>query len=840
MKKSVLFLTAILFGLSGYAQEVPNGGFQTFTAGVPNNWTAADPTFTGSVKGYFRIKVDPNKKTASDDSTAVYVAAHDLGGVKPGVIVSDAGSKASVSLTGVTGGFPVNKRPAVLAGYFKYKTLVTNHGGVSVIVTHWNGSTRDTLGAYSGGIFSINPTADYVYHNIPITYNTAFSGVTPDSIQIVLLSSNTAPPLANEVATIGDTLFVDLLRFSSCTPDSTVKLGKSPTISPLPPGLTPGASNFALANSDSRTISYTFTAAIPNAATSTFMQFGITVSPLDSVHQNNPSNVPPGLAVECGHPSCTLFKNSIGCYTLGGTLPSTNDVQYSMVFPATPYGNCAFFQTAFENSDASSQGARPNDTVTITVGTPTTPVTQTVTPGPSIAPLEVVNKQTFDGGVKHSVFVCIDGTVKTVGDNTFGQLGDGTNTMQPTPVAVSGLTGVIAVSAGQFHSLFLKSDSTVWSCGKNEFGQLGTGTTTASNIPVQITSLSGIIAISAGYNHSMFLKSDGTVWTCGRNNVLLLGGGQLGDGTTTQRLTPVKANISNVVQISGGAFFSLFLKNDGTAWASGANYIGQLGDGTTTAKSSPVKITSITGVRAVAAGFDHSVFIKNDGTAYTCGINVCGELADGTTTEKHIPTYIPTLSGIIAVDAGSDHNIYLKNDGTVYGSGINEEGELGDGSGIERHGIYKTNITGVSAISAGDYFSLFNKSDNTVWGSGTNTQYQLGNGSFVNKLSPVQVSNLCSVKSAVAGPATGIEEFSKSKIVTSVFPNPNDGSFTILAEGAENATVIITNILGEHVYEAKLNGNKIVVDLKDQARGYYLYLVKNNNGNLGTGKIIVD
>jgi alpha-tubulin suppressor-like RCC1 family protein len=678
-----------------------------------------------------------------------------------------------------------------------------------------------------------------VYHNIPITYNPTFSGVMPDSIQIVLLSSNTAPPLANEAATIGDTLFADILRFSSCTPDPNVTLGSSPTISPLPPGVKLGASDFVLANSDSKNISYTFTAAIPNKAKTTFMQFGIVVDPLDSVHSNNPADLPPGISVECGHPSCTLFKNSIGCYTLTGTLPSTNNVKYTMVFPATPYGNCAFFQTAFENSDASSQGARPNDTVTITVGTPTTPITQTVTPSSTIAPLEVVNKQTFDGGVKHSLFVCTDSTVKAVGDNSSGQLGDGTNIMRSTPVAVSGLTGVIAVSAGQTHSLFLKSDGTVWSCGKNGFGQLGNGTTTPSNVPTKIASLSGIVAISAGYNHSMFLKSDGTVWGCGRNNSLI-GGGQLGDGTITQRLTPVKANINNVVQISGGAFFSLFLKNDGTAWATGANYIGQLGDGTTTNRSSPVKITSITNVRAVAAGFDHSIFLKNDGTVYTCGINVCGELADGTTIEKIVPTYIPALSGITAVDAGSDHNIYLKNDGTVYGSGINTEGEIGDGSGIERHGIFKTTITGVSAISAGDYFTLYNKSDNTVWGSGVNTQYQLGNGSYVNKLSPVQVSNLCNVKSAVAGPATGIEEFLKSKINTSIFPNPNNGSFTILADGAENAQVIITNILGEQVYEAKLNGNKIIVDLKGQAQGYYLYFIKNNNGILGAGKIIVE
>jgi hypothetical protein len=190
MKKSLLFLTAILFGVSGFAQEVPNGDFKTFTAGVPNSWTAASSAFTGSSKGYFRVQVDPNKKTTADDSTAVYVAAHDISGVKPGVIVSGVGSKASVTTNGVTGGFPATKRPAVIAAYFKYKTLGNNHGGVSIIVTHWNGTKRDTLGAYAGGIFSVDPTTDYLYHNIPITYNPTFSGVMPNCIVIVQHSAS--------------------------------------------------------------------------------------------------------------------------------------------------------------------------------------------------------------------------------------------------------------------------------------------------------------------------------------------------------------------------------------------------------------------------------------------------------------------------------------------------------------------------------------------------------------------------------------------------------------------------------------------------------------------------
>ncbi len=838
MKKSLLLVFTLVIGASGFAQEIPNGGFKTFTAGVPNGWTAANSAFTGSKTGALRIRVNPTIVGTNDDSTAVFVTAQNLGTINPGVIVSGVGNGAAVTLSGITGGFPATARPVNLSGFAKYATSGSNHGGIAVVVSHWNTGThkRDTLGGYSSGIYSINAVSKFTNFNIPITYNPSFSGITPDSIQIILMSSKTAPPAANEVAAIGDSLYVDVLRFSSCSPDPSVTLGSStPVIKPNPPGITPGASEYVLANTDSRTVSYTFTASVPSPTTATFVVFPLTIDPLDSVHLGNPSGMPPGLSVTCGYPSCTLYGNSIGCYTISGTLPSTNDVKYTMVIPNTAFGISSFFLTAFGDEIVQNQGARPQDTLTITVGTPAAPITQTVTPGPAISPLPVRTTQSIAGGVKHSLFICSNGTVKSCGDNPFGQLGDGTTTPTTIPTQVNGLTGIVSVSAGRGHSMFLKNDSTVWVCGDNTFGQLGDGTITQKTTPFKINALSGIIAIDAGYHHSLFLKSDGTVWACGRNN-MLLGGGQLGDGTTIERHSPIQVNgLTGIVAMSGGDNFSLFLKNDGTVWSCGANYAGQLGDGTTGDKHAPIQIMALSGMRAVAAGFDHSVFLKNDGTVWACGLNLCGELADGTTTNRSTPFMITSLSEIVAIDAGSDNNLYLKNDGTVWGSGINGEGELGDGTGIERHTPIQANVSGIKAISAGDYFSLLNKNDSTVWASGMNTNSQLGDGTFVNRSSPVKVTNLCSVFTV-----TGIKENSIKNIVTSVFPNPSHGVFTILAEGASNAQLTITNIIGEPIYSAKMNANKVIVDISKESQGYYIYFIKNDNGIMGAGKIIIE
>jgi alpha-tubulin suppressor-like RCC1 family protein len=111
-----------------------------------------------------------------------------------------------------------------------------------------------------------------------------------------------------------------------------------------------------------------------------------------------------------------------------------------------------------------------------------------------------------------------------MGDNEYGQLGDGTHnsTNQPEQIVSSNVT---AIAAGGGHSLLLKSDGSLWAMGDNEYGQLGDGTHNSTNQPEQIVS-SNVTAIAAGGDHSLFLKSDGSLWAMGYNQF-----GVLGDGT---------------------------------------------------------------------------------------------------------------------------------------------------------------------------------------------------------------------------------------------------------------------------------------------------------------------
>jgi alpha-tubulin suppressor-like RCC1 family protein len=96
--------------------------------------------------------------------------------------------------------------------------------------------------------------------------------------------------------------------------------------------------------------------------------------------------------------------------------------------------------------------------------------------------------------------------------------------------------------------------------------------------------MDSVQATAAGDDHSLILKCNGTLWACGDNDL-----GQLGDGTSATRYSPVQV-MSNVQSAAAGGRFSLILKCDGTLWACGYNYFGQLGDGTTTDRYAPVRI----------------------------------------------------------------------------------------------------------------------------------------------------------------------------------------------------------------------------------------------------------
>ena len=394
-------------------------------------------------------------------------------------------------------------------------------------------------------------------------------------------------------------------------------------------------------------------------------------------------------------------------------------------------------------------------------------------------------------GNAHNLALRSDGTVVTWGDDTFGQLGNGlpNNGVNTTPVAVTGLSNVIAIAAGGFHSLALKRDSTVASWGNDFRGQLGNGLPydgNFSDITQQVSNLTNVIAIAAGRDHSLALKSDGTVSTWGFDEFGQLGNGVTGDGGSSN--VPVGVGgPSGVTAIAGGTSHSMARKSDGTVSTWGRNNLGQLGNGSTTQSSIPLTLGSPTNVVAIAAGGTHSLAIRSGTQTRTWGGNLYGQFGNGGFAPDdcdpgaailpcaNIALPVTTLNSVVAAAAGELHSVALTSDGTVWSWGDDSTGQLGNGVGTPNScnapfftpcalsPVPVSGLGNVVAVAAGERHSVALLRDGTVWAWGSNVLGQLGNGGLSPddcdsgpgtlpcRISPVQVSGLTNIVAIAAG-----------------------------------------------------------------------------------------
>jgi len=286
-----------------------------------------------------------------------------------------------------------------------------------------------------------------------------------------------------------------------------------------------------------------------------------------------------------------------------------------------------------------------------------------------------------------------------------------------------------AISAGNLYTVALKTDGSLWTWGLNNNGQLGDGTNTDRNSPVRIGTDTNWAAISAGTVHTVALKTDGSLWAWGQNVF-----GQLGDGTNTNRNVPVRIGTdANWAAISAWGHYTVVLKTDGSLWAWGRNVDGQLGDSTNTNRNSPVRIGTDTNWKAISAGDSHTLALKTDGSLWAWGDNSGG----GTT--RNTPGRIGTDTNWAAISAGTFHTVALKTDGSIWAWGNNSQGQLGDGTTTNRNtpGRIGTD-TNWAAISVGWRHAIALKIDGSLWAWGDN-RGQLGDGTSTDRNSPVRV-----------------------------------------------------------------------------------------------------
>ncbi len=345
-------------------------------------------------------------------------------------------------------------------------------------------------------------------------------------------------------------------------------------------------------------------------------------------------------------------------------------------------------------------------------------------------------------GRNHACALTLAGGLKCWGENSFGQVGAGVFSSLLTPISVKGLeSDVYQVKAGANHTCAVTSGGAAKCWGFNNKGQLGDGSTSNRATPVKVSGLgSGVLAISAGKAHTCALTTDGLVKCWGANQF-----GQLGTGNTTNSLVPQKVvGLDGVISVAAGSNFTCALTNNGQVKCWGSNSYKTLGSTPGGYSSLPVQIGALSSsIEAISAGYAHVCAITGNGEGWCWGSNAYGALADGSNaTDRATPVQVEGfLNDIISFAAGNQHNCAVTSSGALKCWGWNWAGQVGDGTNTDRGLPVPVSwmTSGVKGVAAGDGFSCAINAIGGVLCWGNNYAGQLGGAASVPRLEPVYV-----------------------------------------------------------------------------------------------------
>ena len=328
-------------------------------------------------------------------------------------------------------------------------------------------------------------------------------------------------------------------------------------------------------------------------------------------------------------------------------------------------------------------------------------------------------------------------------------------------------------------TLTAKWTPSTWTINPDKGSQFGNETTTITPPPgqgIKFNQISGSKDYTYGF--SLAVGSDGNAYTWGSNQY-----GQLGDGTTADRTTPVMVRKPagvptdfTYVQVAAGGYHSLAIGSDGYVYAWGLNWSGQLGNNTSGGyMTAPVRVCdpnsptdASRGLKAiqVSAGRDHSLAVDKDGNTWAWGDNWSGQLGNSTNTNTSNPTLVPKQvllnpndanTGLKAmqISAGYWHSLAIDTNGHTWAWGYNYHGEIGSSA---NNGTFNPNpvpkqillnpndaSTGLNVMQAnagGNHSMAIDKNGDT-WTWGSNEFGQLGksinNGTTKANHVPMQV-----------------------------------------------------------------------------------------------------
>ena len=358
------------------------------------------------------------------------------------------------------------------------------------------------------------------------------------------------------------------------------------------------------------------------------------------------------------------------------------------------------------------------------------------------------------GGGGHLCTVSAGNALACSGFNGFGQLGDGKPTLRGAPSSpITGLAPATAIAAGGTHSCALLADHTVACWGDNTFGQLGDGSLVERSRPVAVEGVPHATAIVAGGNHSCAVLADQQTVACWGANFF----GQLGDGTNDSRgsaravVDASGAKLTGVTQLAAAGDHTCALVGNGGVMCWGRNLSGQNGNGGINDSNLPIAVSMLTGASAVTAGIQHACAINAMNTVECWGDDGVAQLGGG-----NMSSTTPVVTAFKGMDQISAHYAFtcgrVQSSHTVGCWGFGGDGELGDGahqtSGTLRQA---KGVTDVVKVASGDGHACAIKSDGTLRCWGASYTGQVGDNGYDHRDVPVLVSSVSGVSDVAGG-----------------------------------------------------------------------------------------
>jgi hypothetical protein len=287
----------------------------------------------------------------------------------------------------------------------------------------------------------------------------------------------------------------------------------------------------------------------------------------------------------------------------------------------------------------------------------------------------------------HTCAVAGTGQVWCWGENTYGELGDGTTTSRSTPAPVPGLDDAVQVTVGRSHTCALRSDHTVACWGRNQEGQLGDGSTVDSAVPVEVAGLTNVTKVEAGLDHTCAIAA-GAIRCWGEDRNAVFGNGTIDVSTNTM---PVAATgLTGVADFSTSNGTACAILDGGALWCWGRDTFGNL-DGV-----SPIEM-GIGDAVDVSVGFVDSCVLRATGEVLCWGSPQGGSIYRTTT-----PVTVPGAAGATDVAVGGGDVCVLMGSGDVRCWGQGDEGQLGVPGGPDSWTpVTVPTVSGAAALSAG-------------------------------------------------------------------------------------------------------------------------------------------